>query len=239
MNAPTSQVPVRRAATLVVLRPGQTGPQLLMLRRADKGDQNSGAWVFPGGLVDPGDAHSHDICHGLNDAQASAQLKLPAGGLDHHVAAIRECFEEAGLLLACDRRGQPLDAHHPALRALVEQRQQLAQGLVSIKTLCLQHDIRLAVDRLHYVAHWITPPVRPKRFDTRFFLTTVDQDQQAQHDTVETVHHQWIRPRDMLSSEQAGRLMLPQRSVLESLAAFDSLSAIVQWAAQVEVTTRP
>jgi 8-oxo-dGTP pyrophosphatase MutT (NUDIX family) len=210
-----------------------------MLRRADKGDQNSGAWVFPGGLVDPGDAHSHDICHGLNDAQASAQLNLPAGGLDHHVAAIRECFEEAGLLLACDRRGHALDAHHPALRALVEHRQQVAQGLVSIKTLCLQHDIRLAVDRLHYVAHWITPPVRPKRFDTRFFLTTVDQDQQAQHDTVETVHHQWIRPLDMLSSEQAGRLMLPQRSVLESLAAFDSLSAIVQWAAQVEVTTRP
>ena len=239
MNSPASSAPIRRAATLVVLRPSDAGPQLLLLRRADKGDQNSNAWVFPGGLVDPGDAQCHGICHGLNDAQASAQLQLPAGGLDHHVAAIRECFEEAGLLLACDSSGQDLGSQHPALRALAEQRRRLAQGEVELKAMCEQQGIQLAAKRLHYIAHWITPPVRPKRFDTRFFLTTVAADQQAEHDTVETVHHQWIRPADMLSSEEASRLMAPQRSVLETLAAFDSLPAIVQWAAQVQVVTRP
>ena len=220
MNSPAPSAPIRRAATLVILRPSKAGPQLLLLRRADKGDQNSNAWVFPGGLVDPGDAQCHDICHGLNDAQASAQLQLPAGGLDHHVAAIRECFEEAGLLLA-------------------EQRRRLAQGEVELKAMCEQQGIQLAAKRLHYIAHWITPPVRPKRFDTRFFLTTVAADQQAENDTIETVHHQWIRPADMLSSAEASRLMAPQRSVLETLAAFDSLPAIVQWAAQVPVVTRP
>lgn len=239
MNSPAPSAPIRRAATLVILRPSDAGPQLLLLRRADKGDQNSNAWVFPGGLVDPGDANCHDICHGLSDAQASAQLQLPSGGLDHHVAAIRECFEEAGLLLACDSAGQLLSSQHPAFQALAQRRSELAQGQVALKTLCQEQGIRLAADRLHYIAHWITPPVRPKRFDTRFFLTTVAADQQAEHDTIETVHHQWIRPADMLSSEQAGRLMLPQRSVLESLAAFDSLPAIVQWAAQVQVVTRP
>lgn len=239
MNSPAPSAPIRRAATLVILRPSDAGPQLLLLRRADKGDQNSNAWVFPGGLVDPGDAQCHDICHGLSDAQASAQLKLAAGGLDHHVAAIRECFEEAGLLLACDSAGQALGSGHPALRALTEQRSRLAQGELQFKALCDQQGIQLAANRLHYIAHWITPPVRPKRFDTRFFLTTVAADQQAEHDTVETVHHQWIRPADMLSSEEASRLMAPQRSVLETLAAFASLPAIVQWAAQVQVVTRP
>jgi hypothetical protein len=143
------------------------------------------------------------------------------------------------LLLACDSAGQAMGSGNPALRALTEQRRRLAQGEVELKALCEQQGIQLAANRLHYIAHWITPPVRPKRFDTRFFLTTVAADQQAEHDTVETVHHQWIRPADMLNSEEASRLMAPQRSVLETLAAFDSLPAIVQWAAQVQVVTRP
>ena len=239
MNEPSPAAPIRRAATLVVLRPSAEGPQLLLLRRADKGDQNSNAWVFPGGLVDPGDAQGHDICHGLDDAQANAQLKLPAGGLDHHVAAIRECFEEAGLLLACDAAGQLLPSQHPALQALSAQREGLARGELGLADLCRSQGLRLATHRLHYIAHWITPPIRPKRFDTRFFLTTVAADQQADHDTVETVHHQWIRPADMLRGDQAGRLMLPQRSVLEALSAFDSLPAVLQWAAQVQVVTQP
>lgn len=233
------EVPTRRAATLVVMRQGALGPELLLLRRADKGDQNSDAWVFPGGLVDPGDAHCQEICHGMDDAQASAQLNLPSGGLDHHVAAIRECFEEAGMLLACDNSGQMLSGSHPALQALAEQRRQVASGDVALKSLCSEYGVKLAAGRLHYIAHWITPPVRPKRFDTRFFLTCVADDQQAEHDAVETVHHQWIRPADMLSREHAGRLMLPQRSVLEALAGFNSLPAILNWAAKVQVVARP
>lgn len=239
MTTDSTQTPVRRAATLVLVRQGERGPEVLMLRRADKGDQNSGAWVFPGGLVDPGDALCHDLCVGLNDAQASAQLSLPTGGLDHHVAAIRECFEEAGILLAEDASGEGFGHGFQSYSTVMSERGRLARGELALSALCERHGLRLATQRLHYMAHWITPPVRPKRFDTRFFLATVQADQQAIHDTVETVNHQWMRPADMLRSDEASRLMMPQRSVLQALSPHDSLSAVLAWAAQVQVVTRP
>ena len=98
-------IPARPSATLLLARDTEAGPQLLMLRRADRGDQNSHAWVFPGGLLDAADRALHAHCAGVDDASASARLGLAAGGLDHWVAALRECFEEAGLLLAVDADG--------------------------------------------------------------------------------------------------------------------------------------
>ena len=239
MTTDSTPTPVRRAATLVVLRQGDQGPEVLMLRRAEKGDQNSGAWVFPGGLVDAGDAQCRDLCVGLSDHQASGQLNLPAGGLDHHVAAIRECFEEAGILLAEDAKGRSFGRWLESHSSVMSQRGRVARGEIALRELCEHHDLRLSAGRLRYIAHWITPPVRPKRFDTRFFLATVDADQQAAHDMVETVNHQWIRPTDMLRSDEAGRLMMPQRSVLQALAEHDSVPSVLQWAAQVQVVTRP
>ena len=99
----------RAAATLVVVRDAAVGIEVLLLRRAERGDHNSGAWVFPGGMVEPGDRLCHPRCAGLDDAAASARLGLPRGGLDYYVAAVRECFEEAGLLLALDAHGALLD----------------------------------------------------------------------------------------------------------------------------------
>ena len=98
--------PPRAAATIVVVRNGAGGIEVLLSRRAERGDHNSGAWVFPGGIVDPGDRQAHGCCAGLDDAAASAQLGLPAHGLDYYIAAVRECFEESGLLFATDRSGE-------------------------------------------------------------------------------------------------------------------------------------
>src|SRR5687768_1751191 len=95
--SPTDRPP-RQAATLVVARDGPQGLEVLLLLRAERGDHNSGAWVFPGGLVDPGDREAHAVCDGPDDATLSAALGVPEGGLDPAVAAIRECFEECGLL---------------------------------------------------------------------------------------------------------------------------------------------
>ena len=90
----------RKAASVIVLRDSPQGPEVLMLRRAERdGDIRSGVWVFPGGVLDPVDRQLHARCVGDEDAQASARLALPQGGLDYSVAAVRECFEEAGLLL--------------------------------------------------------------------------------------------------------------------------------------------
>ena len=85
--------PPRPAATLVVLRDGAEGIEVLLSRRAERGDHNSGAWVFPGGIVEKADSLAHAACAGLDDREASRRLGLAQGGLDYYVAAVRECFE--------------------------------------------------------------------------------------------------------------------------------------------------
>src|SRR5207249_7117560 len=104
-TARPSAVP-RAAATVVVVRDADEGLQVLLLRRVERSnDRSSGAFVFPGGTLDKGDRLLHEWCAGLDDAAASARLRLEQGGLDYFVAAVRECFEEAGLLFAYDASG--------------------------------------------------------------------------------------------------------------------------------------
>lgn len=218
--------PIRFAATLIVLRDGAAGLEVLMLRRAEKeGDQNSGASVFPGGGVDPQDRLLHPLCVALDDATASGRLALPADGLDFYVAAVRECFEEAGLLFADGADGRPVrldslaDQEVAALRATTE------EGAESLLGLCAERGWRLAVDRLAYFAHWLTPPGMPRRFDTRFFVALAPDGQQARPDGRETVEHQWLRPADALDPARGLRLMNVQRRILQQLEAFDSAPA--------------
>ena len=103
------------AATLILLRQGRDGPEVLMLQRTKNAAFLGGAYVFPGGSLDPHDSALHERVRGLDDAQASARLGVPSGGLAYYVAAIRECFEEAGILLLCDRSGAPISP--PSVRA--------------------------------------------------------------------------------------------------------------------------
>ena len=220
--------PIRFAATLIVLRDGAAGLEVLMLRRAEKeGDQNSGASVFPGGGVDPQDRLLHTCCDAPDDAAASRRLALPAGGLDFYLAAIRECFEEAGLLFASGSDNRPVtldtlpEAELAALRATTE------EGAASLRGLCAEHGWRLAVDRLAYFAHWLTPPGMPRRFDTRFFVALAPAGQQARPDGRETVEHFWLRPAEALDPARGLRLMNVQRRVLQQLAAFGSAEACV------------
>src|SRR5215207_2454859 len=95
---PAVERPPRPASTIVVIRDGAEGIEVLLSRRAERGDHNSGAWVFPGGIVEKSDALARSAVTGLDDGEASRRLGLANGGLDYYVAAIRECFEESGLL---------------------------------------------------------------------------------------------------------------------------------------------
>lgn len=219
----------RAAATVLVVRDGPEGLEVLLLRRAEKGDHNSGAWVFPGGLVDADDRAVRQACTGLDDAQASARLGLPEGGLDHFVAAVRECFEEAGVLLALDRQGAPARLDGPEGQALLALRGPLHRGECSFASMCREHGLTLPMDRLHYVAHWLTPRGRPKRFDTRFFLAVLPPDQETAHDAVETTDHVWLRPAQALSPANQRRLMTPTRAMLEMLAGFEGCASLVEW----------
>ncbi|MDM0013554.1 NUDIX domain-containing protein [Variovorax sp. J22P168] len=221
---PAAPRPIRFAASLIVLRNGPAGLEVLMLRRAEKeADQNSGASVFPGGGVDPHDRLLHGHCGSVTDLAASRTLELPSGGLDFYIAAIRECFEEAGLLFARtdDGRAVALDtlaeAEVAALRARAE-----AGGAEAWLQLCAERGWQFDAERLAYFAHWLTPPGMPRRFDTRFFVALAPPSQTARPDGRETVEHQWLRPADAVAPERGLRLMNVTRRVLLQLAAFDS-----------------
>lgn len=220
---------LRRAATVVVLRERASGMEVLLLRRAVRAtDYSSDAYVFPGGVVDAGDRLAHDVCVGLDDAAASARLGLPDSGLDYFVAAMRECFEEAGLLFAIDAAGQPVDL--PRLARLQARRDALHDGAIDIAGLCRQFDVRLAVDRLAYLSHWITPAALPKRFDTRFFVAVLPDGQSADADQRETASHRWMRPHYALTHADQLRLLPPTRKTLQTLAALGSVDAVMAFA---------
>ncbi len=220
----------RPAATLVVVRDAADGPELLLLQRADKGDQNSGAWVFPGGLVDAGDRRCRPLCAGLDDAAASARLGVAAGGLDFHIAAIRECFEEAGLLFAIDDRNEVVSLEGDTGARLDALRGPLQRGEREFADLCREWGLRLAADRLFYIGHWVTPLGLPKRFDTRFFLALLPAGQASRHDAVETLDQAWLRPALALAPGNARTMLRVTRNVIELVAAFATADALLAWA---------
>ena len=230
---PATAVPAvpRAAASLIVLRDAPRGMEVLMLRRADRpGDQNSGATVFPGGLLDKSDRGHYERCNGLDDAAASARLGLPSDGLHYWVAAVRECFEEAGLLFATDASGAVVDLHALPADEVVAMRHALHTNEIGMAEVCERFNVRLAADRLAYYAHWITPLGMPKIFDTRFFVTEAPAGQTAVHDAKETVEQLWLTPAEAVSRARDLRLMNVTERELKHLSTFQRAADAVAWA---------
>jgi 8-oxo-dGTP pyrophosphatase MutT (NUDIX family) len=236
MNQPaiaeTMSPPVvpRRAATLVVVRDAPAGLEVLLLRRAEKGDHNSGAWVFPGGLLDAADRRCHAACSGIDDAIASERLGVAEGGLDYYIAAVRECFEEAGLLFAVDAHDRMVAIHGETGARLQALRSELHGGACEFADLCRDFGLRVAADRLFYIAHWVTPVGRAKRFDTRFFLAVLPRGQRSRHDAVETLDQAWLTPAEALAPENSRKLMTPTRSVIATISRFADTDSLLAWA---------
>ncbi len=200
------------------------------MKRADRGDQTSSAWVFPGGLIEASDADCHDLCAGIGDAAASATLGVDQGGLDFYVAAIRECFEEAGLLFAVAPDGEvpvagELGAQLAACRAA------LHQGQRKLTDVCAEFGLRLAADQLHYIGHWVTPLGLPKRFNTRFFLAVAPPGQVSMHDAIETLEHVWLPAAAALAPEDTRKMLRVTRSIIELVGEFRDMAALLNWAA--------
>jgi len=230
LTVPAAPSATRKAATVVVVRDAPHGLEVLMLRRTESRDHTSGAWVFPGGLLDAADRQCHQLCVGVDDAAASALLGTSDGGLDYYVAAIRECFEEAGILFAVREQGEPIDMLVDAGTRLAQLRAPLHGGEISFAEICREFRLRLAADQLHYIAHWVTPVGRAKRFDTRFFLAVLPAGQSSAHDALETVDHGWIRPAEGLAKASEMRLLTPQRSLLATLAHHQHSDTLLAWA---------
>ena len=224
--------PPRPAATIVVVRDGAGGIEVLLSRRAERGDHNSGAWVFPGGIVDPGDRQAHDCCAGLDDAAASARLGLPANGLDYYIAAVRECFEESGLLYATEPGGElvHLDAGDDRASRLGAWRGPLHRNERPLGEMCREFGLTLALDRLVYLSHWLTPLARPKRFDTRFFIAAAPAQQNAAFDGTEMVEQLWLRPAEALARAAELKLKTPTQKTLELVGKYDTVEALLAWA---------
>ncbi len=230
MTDPELNSPTRPAATLVVVRDSPDGIEVLLSRRAERGDHNSGAWVFPGGMVHAGDRSSHACCTGLDDATASARLGVVEGGLDYVIAAVRECFEESGLLFAHDASGALVQLAGEAGAALGAWRGLLHRDERTMADLCREFGLRLALGGIHYLSHWVTPPARIKRFDTRFFIAAVPPGQTAAFDGTEMVEQRWLRAAEALGAGSDLKLLTPTQKTLELIGRYATVEALLAWA---------
>jgi 8-oxo-dGTP pyrophosphatase MutT (NUDIX family) len=233
----------RPAATVITVRDGANGYEILMLRRNLNSDFVGGAYVFPGGGVDETDAGpaAQGRSFGLNDVEASRRLGLESGGLAYYVACLRELFEEAGLLIVCDRLGQPVQlSDSESIRRLAASRRAVNAGTHDFIEMLEREELLLDLRGLEYVAHWVTPVGPPRRYDTRFFVVRTPPDQLATHDAGETVADQWIRPVDALDAHARGELemIFPTIRNLEAIAHFRSSREVLDYARSLEDIVR-
>ena len=230
-------VELRLAATVMLVRDGHSGPEVFMLRRNPASEFVGGAFVFPGGAVDDHDRLDDDIDEvtiGLTDREASSRLGIDDGGLAYWVAAIRECFEESGLLLAYGPDGSVVRFDDPDVEARFQtHRAAVDAGHLRLVEMCEQEGLRLACDSIHYFSHWITPVGPPRRYDTRFFVARAPEAQIGAHDDRETVANLWVRPVEALERREAGELemILPTVRNLEAIARFDDVDSLMSAAA--------
>ncbi len=234
---------IRPACTVILLRDAASGPEVLLLRRHAGAVFLGGAYVFPGGALDAEDheAHAASRVAGLTADQADARLRVASGGLAHWFAAARETFEESGLLLAVDER----DGTSAGDRwlAVAAQREAMNAGRVRFADLLHEHALAIPAHEIHYFDHWITPPVRPRRFDTRFFIARAPAAQVASHDDAETVDSRWLRAQEALDLGARGEIEIAfvTTVVLKALAQWSSVDeALAAARAPREiVTNRP
>lgn len=230
------KVPVRPAATVLILdeRPDL---QVLMLKRNARSVFVGDMWVFPGGAVDPEDASAEAdaLVDGLTDADASAQLGFDQGGIAFWVAALRETFEEAGILLARTPGTQGLvDLSAPDVAERFSgYRDGVNSGDVDFIETVGAEGLHLDGRDVHYVSQWITPMGPPRRYDARFFVTAMPSGQVPLHDNDEAVQHEWVRPRDAIAANETDEMvmMTPTISMLHRLARFSSVDEAVASAA--------
>ena len=233
-------VPVKPAATVLLVRDADAGGvEVFMLRRTFNAAFASGMFVFPGGKVDDVDGVDEiaELCDGLTDSHASALLGIASGGLAYWVACIRECFEEAGVLLARhESTGDVVRFDDDATaKRFEEERENIHDGSVALLDLCKREGLRLTTDDIHYVSHWITPMGEKRRFDTRFFIARAPQAQEPLHDDGETIESFWISPQEAIERAHEKDLMLmpPTKANIEFLLPYKTADEVLEAAAQV------
>ena len=211
----------RPSSTVVLAREAAAAPELLLVRRHER-SAFGGAHAFPGGVLEAADSRVDRHCAGITAAAADALLNVD-GGLAYFSAAVRELFEESGVLLASvGRGGVDLDTARDALN----------QGALDWRSFVVDNEVQLHCDALHYFSFWITPQALPRRFSTRFFLAAMPDDQDAAHCGVELTDSCWMTAEDALAACRGGSISLhfPTIRTLESLARWAALDELIAWA---------
>jgi len=219
----------RHASTVVLLRDGRDGMQAYLLRRTQTMAFAAGMYVFPGGSVDPRDETLSDEAWAGPPPAAWAQLLSADEALTKALvcAAVRETFEESGVLLAgagpddvvADTTGDDWEADRAAL----------VDRSLSFAAMLDRRGLVLRADLLRPWAHWITPEIEPKRYDTRFFVAALPTGQRTRDVGGEADRVAWVRPSDALAAAQSGEMgMLPPTAfTLSEIAAYDDVDAVL------------
>lgn len=221
------------AATILIVRDGETGLEVIMVRRHHQIDFMANALVFPGGKVDQGDREAALSAH-MDGAE-----NLPLEAKTYAAAAIREAFEESGILFAREEGSDVLVSQH-RLVDLDRHRHRLEKGEMTLLGLLRAERLRLACDQLVPFAHWITPENMPKRFDTQFFLAVAPYGHAGAHDGRESVDSVWINPEAAVADRKRLNLVFPTKVNLMKLGQAKNVADAIERAkANPPVTVTP
>ncbi|MGA7073163.1 NUDIX hydrolase [Bradyrhizobium sp.] len=205
-------VTARPASTILLLRDGAGGPddkgrgeiEVFMMVRHHEIEFSSGALVFPGGSVDASDREIIARPELYADSEGS-----DAAALSFRIAAIRETFEESGILLARPRGSKELVEAKQAASIAAGHRADLAERNTTFPDILDATGMVLALDELVPYAHWVTPEGMSKRFDTWFFLAAAPPEQLGAHDGRESTDSLWLSAREAVAGGESGRFKLP------------------------------
>jgi 8-oxo-dGTP pyrophosphatase MutT (NUDIX family) len=238
IEEPAEPVTPRDSATVIVVRDDRERLEVFLLERHLQSDFAGGAYVFPGGTLDDADKDPAlaEMVDGWEALAPQMGESDPALARALAVCAIRETFEEAGILLARHEDGSPVKLDDPAWTSF---RRALNARETTAVAVAKETGIRYAADLLRYWQRWVTPVFAPKRYDARFFVAVMPDGQSPLHDDLETTDSAWVPPADAIARGRAGELVIifPTRKTLESLLGYPSARALFD--AAIDRSTEP
>ena len=218
------------AATVLIIRDGENGIEVFMVKRSNRPPFGN-LFVFPGGKIDQSDndPRAQSLCRSISDKEASSLLGIENNGLGYWVACVRECFEEVGILLAEKKDGSKLDLNGLEKEKYQKYRQDLLDNTISFYDICIQEGLELLTENIAPFSHWITPDIEVKRFDTRFFIACLPENQTGIHDGNELVNSLWVSVGEAIKKAYAGEMnmIMPTIKNLEQCVGFRTIQDLL------------
>ena len=214
----------------MIVRDSDIGVQVFMMKRSLR-SSFGGIWVFPGGILEDQDQDiaKKNYCNGIDEKKAKAILNYDQESLTYWIASLRETFEETGALIAIRDNNSFFTPTEDEAINLERLRSDLNNGKISFISILKQLKLKIALERLIYISHWITPDVETKRYTTRFFLTSLNEEVTMTHDDLEGSDSKWIGINEALEEHKAGRisLIMPTIKNLESISSYKNTQEMI------------